>query len=420
MSDGKAQKQARAAAEAARQGAQSLACAATSVKRKALHALAADIRANSGDIVTQNRKDMDSGGSSGLSAALLDRLLLDEARIEGIAASVEEIAALDDPVGEIGELRRTQAGLGIGRMRTPIGVVLVIYESRPGVTVDAAALCLMSGNGAVLRGGSEAKHSNAALAACVHRALGKANLPASAINVMGSTDRAVVSELLKLNGLIDVVIPRGGKGLIKAVSEQTSITVIKHLDGNCHVFVDESADVETALPILANAKMQRPGVCNAMETLLVHRNIADRLLPRLEECLAGVELRGCPETAAAIGDACVPATDADWDTEYLDLILAVKVVDGIDEAVAHIARHGSGHTDAIITESQRNLWRFLREIDSSSVIANASTRFADGGIYGLGAEIGISTDRIHVRGPVGVRALTVEKWIVLGEGQVRE
>lgn len=412
---------AEAIARAARDAGRELAGAPTERKRAALRALAADIRDHADGIVAENRADVRLGEEKGLDAPLLDRLRLDPGRLDGIARAVEEIAAQEDPVGEVADMRRVPAGIRVGSMRVPIGVILVIYESRPGVTVDAAALCLLSGNAAILRGGSEAARSNLALAGCVGRALRAAGLPPAAAQVVADPDRTLMAGLLKMDGLIDLVIPRGGKGLISAVAGATSIPTIKHLDGNCHVFVDRGADHEMALRIADNAKTQRPGVCNAMETLLVHQAEAAAFLPRVAKALVakGVELRGCERTVGIVGGDCGRADPSDWDTEHLGLVLSVKVVDGLGDAIAHINRHGSAHTDAIVTEDEGRAWRFLREVDSSSVMANASTRFADGGVYGLGAEMGISTDRVHVRGPVGARDLTIPKHIVLGQGEVR-
>jgi len=409
-------------ARAARASAASVARAPTAQKRAALRALAKELRDSSNDIIAANSADMEAASEAGLSAALLDRLSLDAGRIEGCAKGAEEIAALEDPVGEISGMRRMPSGISVGKMRGPIGVVLVIYESRPGVTVDAGALCLMSGNAVILKGGKEARRSNRAFGECFGRALAAAGLDAGCVREAGGLSREEVGDLLRTDGLVDLVIPRGGKDLVKAVCERSTIPVIKHLDGNCHLYVDEGADLAMALDILMNAKTQRPGVCNAVETLLVHERVAGEFLPAAAERLAGaqVELRGCPLTREIVGSGCAEASESDWDEEYLGLVLAAKVTPGVDDAIAHVNRHGSGHTDAIVTSSHERAWRFLREVDSSSVMVNASTRFADGGCYGLGAEIGISTDRIHARGPVGLRELTIEKYAVLGEGQVRE
>ena len=409
-------------ARTARTSARKIACASTAAKRTALRVLANELRAGSDAIIAENAIDLEQGRQDGLPAPLLDRLKLDAERIKACARGVEEIAALADPVGEVSGMRKMESGITVGRMRTPIGVVLVIYESRPSVTVDAGSLCLMSGNAAILRGGAEARRTNRVLGACFSRALAEAGIDPGCVQVACDLGREQVGRLLGMRGLIDVVIPRGGKGLINAVFEKSAIPVIKHLEGNCHIYVDASADLERATAIVDNAKTQRPGVCNAVETLLVHKDVAESFLPAVSKALLnkGVELRGCPRSARIIGDPCRRASDADWDEEFLDLILAVKVVDGLDDAIEHINRHGSMHTDGILTDSHARAWRFLREVDSSSVIVNASTRFADGGCYGLGAEIGISTDRIHARGPVGVSGLTIEKFVVLGDGQVRD
>ena len=338
-----------------------------------------------------------------------------------MARGLREIAALADPVGEISHLVTRPSGIQVGRMRVPLGVIGMIYESRPNVTADAAGLCLKAGNATILRGGSEAIHSNRAIAACIHRGLAQAGLPAEAVQVVDTVDRAAVGALITMDDYVDVLVPRGGKSLIERISREATIPVFKHLDGICHVYVDDRADCDKAIAIAYNAKTQRYGTCCTMETLLVARDIAKQVLPTLAEqfSAAGVELRGCPETRALLGD-CKAASDEDWDTEYLAPILSIRVVAGIDEAMDHIREHGSQHTDSIVTDDLGRAGRFLREVDSSSVMVNASTRFADGFEYGLGAEIGISTGKLHARGPVGLEGLTSQKYIVLGDGHVRQ
>jgi len=407
----------------ARAASRSLARSDTATRNRALARIAARIEADCDRILAANALDLEAGRARGLDAALLDRLALTRARIAQMAGGVRELVALADPVGRIDAMARRPSGIEVGRMRVPLGVILMIYESRPNVTVDAAALCLKSGTAVILRGGSEALHSNLALADCVRGGLEDAGLPADAAQIVSNTDRALVGALLTQSQWIDVVIPRGGRGLIERVSSESRIPVIRHLDGNCHVYIDDQADEEKALRIAFNAKTHRYGVCNAMETLLVAEGIADRVLPRFVAMMveAGVEVRGCPRTRALCGpSSVVAASEADWDTEYLAPVLAVRVVADLDAAVDHITRHGSAHTDAIVTENWTRARRFVTEVDSSSVIVNASTRFADGYEYGLGAEIGISTDRLHARGPVGLEALTTEKWIVFGDGQIRD
>lgn len=404
----------------ARQAGHRLAAATTAEKDRALLAMADAITAAEERLIEANRKDLERGERNGLDAALLDRLALDPGRITAMAEGLRQIAALSDPVGEISELNYRPSGIQVGRMRVPLGVVGIIYESRPNVTADAAGLCLKSGNATILRGGSEAIESNQAIAACIHEGLAVAGLPDDAVQVVATTDRAAVTELVRLKGLVDIVVPRGGQGLIEAVAEAALIPVLKHLHGICHVYIDESADVDKAIAVAYNAKTQRYGTCNTMETLLVARDIAPRVLPELGQryAEAGVELRGCEE-AQALLPGCQPASEADWQTEYLAPVLAVRVVAGLDEAIDHIGRYGSGHTDSIVTEDLGRSRRFLREVDSSSVMVNASTRFADGFEYGLGAEIGISTDKLHARGPVGLEGLTSQKYIVIGDGHVR-
>jgi glutamate-5-semialdehyde dehydrogenase len=364
---------------------------------------------------------MDAARQAGLDTAMLDRLELNEARVTSMAEGLRQIAALPDPVGEITDLKYRPAGFQVGKMRVPLGVIGIIYESRPNVTADAAGLCLKAGNAAILRGGSEALHSNQAIAACIHAGLKRAGLPEDVVQVIETSDRAAVGELIRMKQYVDVIVPRGGKGLIERVSKEATVPVLKHLDGVCHVYIDDKADVEKAVKVAYNAKTQRYGTCNTMETLLVNKDIAPLVLPQLARMYqeAGVELRG-DEATRALAPNAKAATEEDWNTEYLAPILAVRVVNNIDEAIEHIEQHGSQHTDAIVTEDFSHAQRFLREVDSSSVMVNASTRLADGFEYGLGAEIGISTDKLHARGPVGLEGLTTQKFIVLGEGHVRK
>jgi glutamate-5-semialdehyde dehydrogenase len=407
--------------ERARAAARVIARAETGAKNAALHAIADAIARFQDLLMSENRKDLQSGEARGLDAALLDRLDLTPARIGAMAEGLREIAALPDPAGSITDLSYRPSGLQVGRMRVPLGVIGIIYESRPNVTADAAGLCVKAGNAVILRGGSEAIHSNQAIAACIHEGLAEAGLTTDVVQVIETTDRAAVGELLRMKEYVDVVVPRGGKGLIERVSRESSVPVIKHLDGICHVYIDDRADRDKAIRVAVNAKTQRYGTCNTMETLLVARAIAGQLLPPLARLYAeaGVELRGCERTREVLSGIHA-ATEEDWDTEYLAPILSVRVVDGLDQAMEHIARHGSGHTDVIVTEDYTRARRFLREVDSSSVMVNASSRFADGFEYGLGAEIGISTDKLHARGPVGLEGLTTLKWIVLGDGHIRE
>ncbi|HEX4871566.1 MAG TPA: glutamate-5-semialdehyde dehydrogenase [Nevskiaceae bacterium] len=406
--------------ERARVAARAVARADTGTKNAALFALAQGLMEERKALLKANAEDLRAGRSARLDAALMDRLELNEARIEAMADGVQQIAALPDPVGEMSHLKLRPSGIQVGHMRVPLGVVGIIYESRPNVTADAAALCLKSGNAAILRGGSEALQSNLAIAACIRRALTAAGLPEEAVQVLDITDRRTVGELVAMPQYVDVVIPRGGKGLVEAVSKNARVPVIKHLDGICHVYIDGEADLDKAVAVAMNAKTQRLGTCNTMETLLVDAAIAERVLPVLGQNYrdAGVELRGCERTRRILREA-KPATEEDWQTEYLAAILSIRVVDGLDAAIDHISRYGSAHTDAIITENYTRARRFLREVDSSSVMVNASTRFADGYEYGLGAEIGISTDKFHARGPVGLEGLTSLKWVVLGDGHVR-
>jgi glutamate-5-semialdehyde dehydrogenase len=405
----------------AREASRALARAGTNQKNHALMSIASEIRAASDTLKQQNELDLKAGKDKGLDAALLDRLALTDARIEGMAEGLEQIAALPDPVGEISDMTYRPSGIQLGHMRVPLGVIGIIYESRPNVTADAAGLCLKSGNATILRGGSEAIHSNKAIAMCIAKGLELAGLPATAVQVVETTDRAAVGELITMNQFVDVIVPRGGKSLIERISNDARVPVIKHLDGICHVYIAADADLDMAEEIAFNAKCHRYGVCNAMETLLVDRQVADEILPRLQKRYdaEGVELRGC-ESTRKILTSINPATEEDWDTEYLAPILSIRIVNGIDEAMDHIHHHSSGHTETIVTNNYEESRRFLAEVDSSSVMVNASTRFADGFEYGLGAEIGISTDKIHARGPVGLNGLTSQKWIVLGNGQIRQ
>ncbi len=406
----------------AKEAAKAMRVADTCAKNNALTRAAAIIRRDMPEILAANAMDMQAAEDNGLEAALKDRLLLNAERLDAVAEGLQQIAALPDPVGAIDNLRNRPSGIQVGHMRVPLGVIGIIYESRPNVTADAAALCLKSGNAAILRGGSEAIHSNRAIAACLRRALVDSGLPQNAIQLIDSTDRALVGALLKSDAYIDVIIPRGGKSLIERVTADSRVPVIKHLDGICHVYIDAHADAEMALNIAINAKTHRYGVCNAMETLLIHQDAGD-LTPGIVEAMIakGVEVRGCEKTRALCKDLDVKAaTDDDWSMEYLAAVLSLRIVDDFAQAVDHIATFSSGHTESIVTESYAAGQRFLREVDSSSVMWNASTRFADGFEYGLGAEIGISTDRLHVRGPVGLEGLTTQKWIVFGNGQVRK
>ncbi len=405
----------------ARTAAARLRRADTASKNAALKAMAERLDAARDAVLAANARDLERGRENGLDAALLDRLALNEARVDAMIEGLHQVAALPDPVGEIDGLSARPSGIQVGHMRVPLGVIGIIYESRPNVTMEAASLCLKSGNAAILRGGSEARESNAAIAACLREGLEHAGLPEAAVQVVATTDRAAVGRLIGMPEYVDVIIPRGGKSLIERISREARVPVIKHLDGVCHVYLDASADRDKALAIAVNAKTQRYGTCNTMETLLVDAPVAEDLLPALAAAYAeyGVELRGCERTRAILADA-APASEADWAAEYLAPVLAIRVVDGIDHAMAHIERYSSRHTDAIVTENYTLARRFLAEVDSSSVMVNASTRFADGFEYGLGAEIGISTDRLHVRGPVGLEGLTTRKYVVLGDGQIRQ
>ena len=404
----------------ARSAARLIAAAGTDIKNRGLAAIADVITQQSEYLAVQNAKDLKSAHEKGLSGALLDRLELTPSRIAGMAEGLRQIVSLPDPVGEISHLRSQPTGIRVGRMRVPLGVVGIIYESRPNVTADAAGLCLKSGNASILRGGSEAIYSNLAIARCIERGLKQSGLPEKAVQVVNVADRSVVGALLTMPECIDVIVPRGGKALIERISREALIPVIKHLDGVCHVYVDDEADIDKAKAIAYNAKTQRYGTCNTMETLLVADAVAAELLPELCEkyLQAGVEIRGCSKTQA-LCQAAVAAHEEDWVAEYLAPILSIRVVDDLDQAIEHIEQYGSHHTDAIVTENLTHAQRFLRDVDSSSVMVNVSTRFADGFEYGLGAEIGISTDKLHARGPVGLEGLTTQKYIVIGDGQIR-
>ena len=408
---------------AARAAAAAMAAAPTALKNRALRELARLLHDEGDALGAANAQDL--AGAGGLAAPLLDRLRLTPKIIATIAQGCEQIAAMADPVGEITELKRQPSGISVGRMRVPLGVFGMVYESRPDVTIEAASLAIKSGNACILRGGSEAIHSNLALARLVQRALRFAGLPADAVQLIETTDRAAVGALITMAQFVDVIIPRGGKGLIERIAREAKVPVIKHLDGNCHVYVDAEVDLELALRVTDNAKTQKYSPCNAAESLLVHEQIAPAFLARIGTAFAakGVEMRGDAAALALLRDAAgaklAPASEADWSEEYLAPIISVKVVAGLDEAIAHINRYGSHHTDAILTDSHANAMRFLREVDSASVMVNASTRFADGFEYGLGAEIGISTDKLHARGPVGLDGLTSLKWVVFGNGEVR-
>lgn len=411
--------------EQARQASRAMARASSGDKDKALAAIANALRDHRDAILRANEKDLDAGRSNGLDAALLDRLALTADRFDGMVEGLEQIIGLADPIGVITDLAYRPSGIQVGKMRVPLGVIGIIYESRPNVTIDAAALCLKSGNAAILRGGSEAINANQAIAECIREGLRAASLPEAAVQVVETTNRAAVGELITHPEYVDVIVPRGGKGLIERISNDARVPVIKHLDGNCHTYIDEQADIAKAISVAFNAKTQRYGTCNTTETLLLANAIAQQVLPELaaQYRQAGVELRGCEQTRDLLESVGVTdiqvATEADWEEEYLAPVLAVKIVKDIDEAIEHINRYSSGHTEAIITENYTLARRFLTEVDSSSVMVNASTRFADGFEYGLGAEIGISTDKIHARGPVGLEGLTSQKWVVLGDGHIR-
>jgi len=406
----------------ARSAARLMSVMTTHQKNTALYAIANAIEQQKTSILTANQTDLAAGSQQGLDAALLDRLALNEERVAGMVEGVRQVAALADPIGTVSDLSYRPSGIQVGKMRVPLGVIGIIYESRPNVTADAAALCLKSGNAAILRGGSEAIHSNQAIAQCIKAGLLAAELPAHAVQVIEMTDRAAVGELVQMKSYVDVIVPRGGKGLIERVSEQARVPVIKHLHGVCHVYIDDNADFDKAIAIAVNAKTQRYGTCNTMETLLVSQAIAPQVLPALAKIYQqkGVELRVCEAAQTILQQNMNAATEEDWHAEYLAPILSIRVVQDITQAIEHIHQYGSAHTDAIVTEDYSHARRFLAEVDSSSVMINASTRFADGFEYGLGAEIGISTDKFHVRGPVGLEGLTSQKFVVFGDGQIRE
>ncbi|EKQ5867480.1 glutamate-5-semialdehyde dehydrogenase [Pseudomonas aeruginosa] len=405
----------------ARAASRLLARAATAQKNRALLAAADALDAARAELSHANEQDLAAGRANGLEPAMLDRLALTPARIDDMIEGLRQVATLPDPIGEIRDMRYVPSGIQIGKMRVPLGVVGIIYESRPNVTIDAASLCLKSGNATILRGGSEAIHSNQAIARCIQQGLAEAGLPAAAVQVVETTDRAAVGALISMPECVDVIVPRGGKGLIERISREAKVPVIKHLDGICHVYIDVAADLDKAIRVADNAKTQRYAPCNTMETLLVHAGIAERALPPLATIYRekGVELRGDAATRALLGADVLEATEEDWRTEYNAPILSIRIVDGLDAAIEHINTYGSQHTDAIITENFSDARRFLAEVDSASVMVNASTRFADGFEYGLGAEIGISTDKLHARGPVGLEGLTSEKYVVFGDGHVR-
>lgn len=411
----------RVLADRAKAASRVLAVAKGEQKNRWLLAAAEALGRRTAEVLDANARDVELAPGYGLNAAAVDRLTLNPKRVDAIRQALVEVAHLPDPVGEVIESSRRPNGLEVTRVRVPLGVIFMIFESRPNVTVDAAALCVKSGNAAILRGGKEAFHTNRALHQILADALVEVGLPAESVQLVPTTDRAAVGHLLKMADRIDLAIPRGGEGLIRRVAEEAEMPVLKHYTGNCHVYVDATADVEAAVKVVVNAKAQRPGVCNAAETLLVHRSIAPSFLPRAAEALAQakVELRG-DEASRALVPSMTPARPEDWDTEYLDLILAVGVVDSLDAAIDHITRHSSGHTEAILTRDLASARRFVAEVDSSAVVVNASTRFNDGGQLGLGAEIGISTDKFHARGPCGLRELTSSKWVVYGDGQIRE
>ena len=406
---------------AAREASRITARATTAQKNNALLAAARALDGARAALLDANAKDLAVGRENGLDDAMLDRLALSPARIDEMIEGLRQVATLPDPIGTIRDMRFLPSGIQVGKMRVPLGVIGIIYESRPNVTIDAASLCLKSGNATILRGGSEAIHSNQAIAACIQQGLAEAGLPAACVQVVETTDRAAVGALITMPEYVDVIVPRGGKGLIERISRDARVPVIKHLDGVCHVYIDKAADLDKAIRVADNAKTQRYAPCNAMETLLVHADIGERALPPLADIYRakGVELRGCPATRALLGADVLEASEEDWFAEYNAPILSIRVVDSLEQAIEHINRYGSQHTDAIITENFSDARRFLTEVDSSSVMVNASTRFADGFEYGLGAEIGISTDKLHARGPVGLEGLTSEKYVVFGDGHVR-
>lgn len=416
----------------AKAAAEEMSTASASQKNQALQAIAEAIEASRAELIAANKKDLVAGKENGLDSAMLDRLELTEARIDTMIEGLHQVTGLPDPIGAITDLVTRPSGIDVGRMRVPLGVIGIIYESRPNVTIEAASLCLKTGNATILRGGSEALHANQALAQCIQKGLSVAGLPAAAVQIVNTTDRAVVGELITLSDYVDVIVPRGGKGLIERISRDAKVPVIKHLDGICHTFIDSDADLEKAHNIAMNAKTHRYGTCNTMETLLVAESVAGDVLPSLAKALqnAGVELRVCPQArdllaqSASFGDEAVSllvaASDEDWGTEYLAAILSIKIVADMEAAIQHINTYSSQHTDVIVTENYTKARRFLRAVDSSSVMVNASSRFADGFEYGLGAEIGISTDKLHARGPVGLEGLTSQKYIVLGDGHIRQ
>ena len=406
--------------EIARQASKTIASANTQTKNTALVAIADELSARQSDILDANAKDIKEAQKKGLAAALIDRLTLTSETVENMAKGIVQISELPDPIGEISDLRPRPSGIKVGKMRMPIGVIGMVYESRPNVTADAAGLCLKSGNAVILRGGSESINSNQVIGQCISTALTATRLPQGVVQVVETTDRDAVGQLVTLKDYVDVIIPRGGKGLVERIAKESLIPVIKHLDGVCHVYVDKDANLEKALSIADNAKTQRYGTCNTMETLLIHESLASTFLPKIAEILSkkNVEIRGDDASRIHIVDA-LAAQESDWHEEYLAPILSVKVVSSLDEAIQHISKYGSQHTDAIVTENESNAHRFIREVDSSSVMINASTRFADGFEYGLGAEIGISTNKLHARGPVGLDGLTNLKWVVFGNGEIR-
>lgn len=405
----------------ARDAASILANANTGSKNAALVAMAEAIDASRSELIEANKQDLVSGREKGLDAAMLDRLELTPARIDGMIEGLKQVAALPDPIGEVDGMKYMPSGIQVGKMRVPLGVIGIIYESRPNVTCEAASLCLKSGNATILRGGSEALHSNQAIARCIRTGLQQAGLPENAVQVVETTDRAAVGELITMPEYVDVIVPRGGKSLIERISRDAKVTVIKHLDGICHVFIDAEADFDKAKAIALNAKTHRYGTCNTMETLLVDETVAESILPQLADLYASksVELRGCKKTCGILAGI-TAATEEDWSTEYLAPILSIRVVSGMDQAITHINHYGSHHTDSIVTQNYSKAREFMARVDSSSVMINASTRFADGFEYGLGAEIGISTDKIHARGPVGLEGLTSQKYIVFGDGHIRQ
>jgi len=408
--------------KAAREASALVCRASTESKNTALKAIGDEIVARRDALMSENEKDLGRGRENGLTEPMLDRLTFSEAGFNTMIEGLHQVAGLEDPVGEITDMSYRPNGLQIGRMRVPLGVIGIIYESRPNVTIDAASLCLKSGNATILRGGSEAIHSNRALAACIEGGLGRAGLPEAAVQIIKDTDRTLVGELITMDKFVDVIVPRGGVGLIERIAKDATIPVIKHLDGICHVYIDDEADLAKAYDIALNSKVQRYAVCNAMETLLVSEKIAADMLPKLSKGFLehGVELRGCEKTTSVLGNEVTQATVEDWHAEYLGPTLAIRTVSGLDQAIEHINQYGSQHTDTIVTENYSRGRRFLREVDSSSVMINASTRFSDGFEYGLGAEIGISTDKLHARGPVGLEGLTSQKYVVFGDGQIRQ